>query len=136
LETSLHLYHLCPRIVRLDAGYWGLRLIAWIHTSLGAVAVVPWNPKRQKNRACLPPTWTAEELGKRTSIERFFGRVFSLFSPFRLQRLPLVGWTAVETRVALTYAATLVVGLAAQQAGRPDLIRSPTRVLAHLWDRV
>jgi len=44
------------------------------------VAVIPWNPKRQKNRSCLPPTWTAAELGKRTSIERFFGRVFSLFS--------------------------------------------------------
>jgi hypothetical protein len=74
------------------------------------------------------------ELGKRSSIERFFGRVFSLFSPFRLQRPPLAGWTAVETRVALTYAATLIVGLAAQQAGRPDLIRSPTRVLAHTWE--
>jgi hypothetical protein len=71
---------------------------------------------------------------KRTSIERFFGRVFSLFSVFRLQRPSLVGWTAVETRVALTYAAVLVVGLAAQQAGRPDLIRSPTRVLAHTWE--
>jgi transposase len=134
LELARHWYGLRPRVVRLDAGYWGLRLIAWIHTSLGAVAVVPWNPKRQKNRTCLPPTWTAEELGKRTSIERFFGRVFSLFSPFRLQRPPLAGWTAVETRVALTYAATLVVGLAAQQAGRPDLIRSPTRVLAHTWE--
>jgi transposase len=134
LELAVRLYGLRPRIVRLDAGYWGLRLIAWIHTALGAVAVVPWNPKRQKNRTCLPPTWTAAELGKRTSIERFFGRVFSLFSVFRLQRPPLVGWTAVETRVALTYAATLVVGLAAQQAGRPDLIRSPTRVLAHLWE--
>jgi hypothetical protein len=54
----------------------------------------------------------------------------SLFGPFRLQRPPLAGWTAVETRVALTYAATVVVGLAAPQAGRPDLIRSPTRVLA------
>jgi len=54
--------------------------------------------------------------------------------PFRLQRPPLAGWTAVETRVALTYAATLVVGLAADQAGRPDLIRSPTRVLAHVWE--
>lgn len=51
------------RIIRLDAGYWGLRLIAWIHTVLGAVAVVPWNPKRQRNRSCLPPTWTAEERG-------------------------------------------------------------------------
>jgi hypothetical protein len=136
LEVALRLYGLRPRIVRLDAGYWGLRLITWIHTSLGAVAVIPWNPKRQKNRACLPPTWTKEELGKRASIERFFGRVFSLFGPFRLQRPPLVGWTAVETRVALTYAATLVVGLAAQQAECPHLIRSPTRVLAHLWEEV
>jgi len=134
LETALQLYALRPRVVRLDAGYWGLRLIAWIHTTLGTVAVIPWNPKRQKNRTCLPPTWTRDELGKRTSIERFFGRVFSLFSPFRLQRPPLVGWTAVETRVALTYAATLVVGLAAHDAGRPDLIRSPTRVLAHVWE--
>lgn len=134
LELARRWYALRPRIVRLDAGYWGLRLIAWIHTTLGAVAVVPWNPKRQKNRTCLPPTWTAEELGKRTSIERFFGRVFSLFSPFRLQRPPLAGWTAVETRVALTYAATIVVGLAAQQVGRLDLIRSPTRVLAHTWE--
>jgi hypothetical protein len=134
LELARYWYGLRPNVVRLDAGYWGLRLIAWIHTALGAIAVVPWNPKRQKNRTGLPPTWTADELGKRSSIERFFGRVFSLFSPFRLQRPPLAGWTAVETHVALTYAATLVVGLAAQQAGRPDLIRSPTRVLAHTWE--
>ncbi len=134
LEGAVGLYGMRPRVVRLDAGYWGLRLIAWIHATLGAVAVLPWNAKRQQNRSCLPPTWTAEELGKRTSIERFFGRIFSLFGPFRLQRPPLVGWTAVETRVALTYAATLVIGLAAQQARRPDLIRSPTRVLAHTWE--
>jgi transposase len=134
LELARHWYGLRPRVVRLDAGYWGLHLIAWIHTTLGAVAVVPWNPKRQKNRTRLPPTWTAEVLGKRTSIERFFGRIFSLFGPFRLQRPPLAGWTAVETPVALTYAASLVVALAAQQAGRLDLIRSPKRVLAHTWE--
>lgn len=134
LALAVRLYGLHPRVIRLDAGYWGLRLIAWIHTVLGAVAVVPWNPKRQKNRSCLPPTWTAAELGKRTSIERFFGRVFSLFGLFRLQRPPLSGWSAVASRVALTYAATLVVALAAQQAGRPDLIRSPKRVLAHTWE--
>ena len=81
----------------------------------------------------LPPTWTAAELGKRSAIERFFGRVFS-FSPFRLQRPPLGGWSAAATRVALTYASTVVVGLAAQQAARPDLIRSPKRVLAHPWE--
>jgi hypothetical protein len=134
LALAVHLYGLRPRVIRLDAAYWGLRLIQWIHSVLGAVAVVPWNPKRQRNRSCLPPTWTATELGKRTSIERFFGRVFSLFGLFRLQRPPLYGWSAVASRVALTYAATLVVGLAAHQAGRPDLIRSPKRVLAHTWE--
>jgi hypothetical protein len=134
LAWAVRLYGLRPRVIRLDAGYWGLRLIAWIHTTLGAVAVVPWNPKRQKNRSQLPPTWTAEELGKRSSIERFFGRVFSLFSLFRLQRPPLSGWSAVTSRVALTYAATVVVGLAAHQASRSDLIRSPKRVLAHTWE--
>jgi Transposase DDE domain len=134
LALAVRLYGLRPRVIRLDAGYWGLRVIQWIHTVLGAVAVVPWNPKRQKNRSCLPPTWTAEELGKRASIERFFGRVFSLFGLFRLQRPPLCGWSAVASRVALTYAATLIIALAAQQAGRPDLIRSPKRVLAHTWE--
>lgn len=131
LEWAVHLYHLRPRVIRLDAAYWGLRLIAWIHATLGAVAVVPWNPKRQKNRSCLPPTWTKEELGKRSSIERFFGRVF-LF--FHLQRPPLCGWSAMARQVALTYTSSIIVALAAQQAGRPDLIRSPKRVLAHTWE--
>jgi transposase len=98
LELATRLLGLRPRVVRLDAGYWGLKLIAWIHTTLQARAVIPWNPKRQKQRDGLPPTWTAEELGKRTSIERFFGRILVFF---RLQRPPVCGWSAVETRVAL-----------------------------------
>jgi hypothetical protein len=114
-------------------GYWGLKLIAWIHAALGAVAVIPWNPKRQKRRDGLPPTWTAQELGKRTSIERFFGRALVFF---RLQRPPIFGWSAVETRVALTYAAVWVIALAAWQAGRPDLMRSPRLILAHVWEGV
>ncbi len=131
LTWALHLYALRPRCVRLDAAYWGLALIHWIHATLGAVAVIPWNPKRAKNRTCLPPTWTKHELGKRASIERFFGRVFCFFG---LQRPPSTGWTAVTQRVALTYTATIVVALAAHHADRPDLIRSPKRVLAHLWE--
>src|SRR5262249_47327196 len=46
------------------------------------------------------------------------------------------GWSAVETRVALIYAAVWVIALAAWQAGRPDLIRSPWLVLAHVWEGV
>jgi hypothetical protein len=60
-----------------------------------------------------------EELGKRSSIECFFGRVF-LFSG--LQRPPSSGWSAIVSQVALTNTATIVVALAAWQAHRPDLI--------------
>ena len=74
LTWAQHLYQIRPRVVRLDAVYWGLRLIVRIHSVLGAVAVIPWNPKRPENRSCLPPTWTREERGKRSGIERFFGR--------------------------------------------------------------
>ena len=133
LESAIRLFALRPRVIRLDAGYWGLKLIAWIHTTLHAQAVIPWNPKRQQRRDGLPPTWTAQELGKRASIERFFGRVLVFF---RLQRPPVFGWSAVEMRVALTYAAVWVIALAAWQAGRPDLIRSPRLVLAHVWEAV
>ncbi len=98
LAWAVCLYRIRPRVIRLDAASWGLRLIAWIHAVLGAVAVIPWNPKRQKNRSCLPPTWTKEELGKRSGIERFFGRVF-LF--FHLQRPPLCGWSEIASQVAL-----------------------------------
>jgi transposase len=131
LELAIRLLHLRPRVIRLDAAYWGLKLIVWIHTALGAQAVIPWNPKRQKQRDGLPPTWTAEELGKRTSIERFFGRVLVFF---HLQRPPVFGWSAVETQVALAYASVWVIALAAWQAGRPELMRSPRLVLAHVWE--
>jgi hypothetical protein len=70
-----------------------------------------------------------EELGKRSSIERFFGHVFLFF------RSPAYsGWSTIVRQVALTSTASLVVGLAARQAHRPDLICSPKRVLAHLWE--
>jgi len=133
LQTAVALYALRPRVVRLDAAYWGRTLISWIHATLGAVAVIPFNPTATKDRSCFPPTWTKEEMGKRSAVERFFGRVF-LF--FRLQRPPLSGWSAVTCQVALTYTAVLVVALIAYDTGRPDLIRSPARVLAHSWEGI
>src|SRR5258707_13359414 len=76
---------------------------------------------RRQTCTCLPPTWTAKDLGKCSAIDRFFGRVF-LF--FHLQRPPLCGWSAIAALVALTYTASLIVALAAQHAGGPELIRS------------
>ncbi len=61
-------------------------------------------------------------------------RMARVFLFFHLQRPPLSGWSTIARQVALTYTATIIVALAAQQAGRPDLIRSPKRVLAHLWE--
>jgi len=46
---------------------------------------------RQKNRSCLPPHLEArEELGKRSSIERFAGPHVPLFSPATTSLLRLV----------------------------------------------
>jgi len=128
LATAVALYALRPPRGAPRRRLLGLALIAWIHTTLGAVAVIPFNPKATKDRSCLPPTWTKDELGKRSGIERFFGRVF-LF--FRLQRPPLFGWSAVTCQVVLTYTAVIVMALIAHDIGRPGLIRSPARVLAH-----
>ena len=41
LEGAWRLDGLRPRVIRPDAGYWGLKLIVWIHTALGVVAVIP-----------------------------------------------------------------------------------------------
>jgi len=91
----------------------------------------PYCPKATKDLSRLPPTWTKHERGKRGSIERVFGRVFLFFRP---QRPPLSGWSAVTCQVALTCTAVIVVALIVHDAGRPDLIRSPARVLAHAWE--
>jgi hypothetical protein len=64
LAGAVRLYQIRPRIVRLDAAYWGLRLIAWIHAVLGAVAVIPSNPKNQKKRSGLPPTQDQRRTGQ------------------------------------------------------------------------
>jgi hypothetical protein len=49
---------------------------------------------------------------------------------------PVFGWSATLTRVALTYATVWVIAVAAYQAERPELIRSPRLVLAHVWEGV
>lgn len=40
----------------------------------------------------------------------------------------------IDLMGTVTYTATIIIALAAQQAGRPDLIRSSKRVLAHVWE--
>jgi hypothetical protein len=56
------------------------------------------------------------------------------FFSFTRPHPPLSGWSTMVQQIALTYTATVIVALAAQQAGRPDLISPPKRILAHVWE--
>jgi hypothetical protein len=93
----------------------------------------PGTPNPPRNAPACCPTWTLHELGKHAGIERVFGGVVCFF---RLQRPPLTGWSAVAARAGLTHAGVVIVALAADVAGRPDLTRSPKRVLAHPWEGI
>src|SRR5260221_4453372 len=81
LAWAVRLYQIRPRFIRLDAAYWGLRLIAWIHATLGAVAVIPWNPKRQKNRSCLPAFLDQRGIGQTQCHRTLLWPRLSLLSP-------------------------------------------------------
>jgi hypothetical protein len=132
LQGAVRLYHLHPRVIRLDAGYWGSVSSVGSILFWGLSPLCPGSAIRLKNRFCLPPTWTREELGKCTAIERYFRRVF-LF--FHLQHPPFRGWTVITMQVALTYIAPIVVALAARTAGaRLSSFVRATRVLAHSWE--
>jgi Transposase DDE domain len=80
LELAVRLSHIHPRIIRLAAAYWGLQLIYRIHATLGAIAVIRLPSQATKEPLVFASNVEArEELGKRSSIERFFGRVFLFF---------------------------------------------------------
>jgi hypothetical protein len=131
LVLAVQLYRIRPRIIRLDAGYWGLELIHWIHATWEPWRWFPGIPSDKRTARVCRPSGPKTNWACRSSIERFFGRVF-LF--FRLQRPPYSGWSTIVRQVALTYTASIIVALAAWQAHRSDLIRSPKQVLAHLWE--
>lgn len=38
LAWAMRLYQIRPRFIRLDAAYWVLRLLAWIHVTDGALS--------------------------------------------------------------------------------------------------
>jgi len=71
LEWAVRLYSIRPRLIRLDAAYWVLRLIAWIHASLQAVAVIPWNRHSPEE-----PFLLATSLDQRGTRQAQFDRTF------------------------------------------------------------
>jgi len=148
LVTTLHLLVLCRLAVSLHGLSISIKSArassAWMPPIGGYASspgfMPPWArsplsafyPKRQKNRSCLPPTW--RHVRNWANVVPSNASLAASFSSFTRPRLPLAGWSTLVRQVALTYTATIIVALAAQQAGRPDLIRSPKRVLAHTWE--
>ena len=116
------------RVVRADAAYWGLTLVRFIVTVLGARPVIPFNKKRQHLDRVRLLAWRAVNWTARAVIERFFAAAKRYY---QLDTRYACGWEAVLQCVSLTCCAILIVALAAHAAGRPDLRLSPTRVLAH-----
>jgi len=91
LQWAVDLYYIRPRVIRLDAGYSCLQLIRWIHGVLGAVAVVPWNPKRAMRTASAslrPGALTSEASVLPSNASR--GRVFLFFHRERSSSLRVV----------------------------------------------
>jgi hypothetical protein len=76
---------------------------------------------RLTHRRCPPPLHAGPVGAPRTYSEE---SLVASSSSFTRPRPPLCGWSAIARQVALIYTASIIVGLAAQQAGRPELIRS------------
>jgi Transposase DDE domain len=115
-------------VVRADGAYWGWHLVEWIVTVLRARPIIPFNRKKQPLQRVRHLVWAYLSYAARAIIERFFGiakRYYGLDTEYA------IGWDAVVRRVTLTMCAILVVALAAQRAGAPELRLSPSRVLAH-----
>jgi hypothetical protein len=99
LSWAVYLYRIRPRVIRLDAAYWSLRLITWIHGVLGAVAVIrfPSQTRSVTVPVCLPLGGTRGVGQAQWHPSLRMARVF-LF--FHLQRPPLSGWSTITRQVA------------------------------------
>ena len=128
LWCARFVWRLPVRVVRADGAYWGLALVGFVVRTLGARPVIPFNRKKQRPARVRHLVWWPAGYAARGVIERFFAVAKRYF---RLDCGYAVGYPAVTQRVALTFCAILVVALAAQRAGKPELRLSPTRVLAH-----
>ncbi len=115
-------------VVRADGAYWGRALVRFIVTVLGARPIIPFNPKKQPLARVRHLVGYRLSYAARAVIARFFAAAKRYY---RLDTYYACGYAAVLRQVTLTGCAILVVALAAQQAGAPELRLSPPRVLPH-----
>ena len=130
LRAARLVFRLPLRVVRADGGYWSWGLWRFVTRVLDARCLIPFNRKWLPLEAVPFLTWWPIGYGLRAVIERAFAvlkRYYGLGTAYAAER------DAVLRRTALTFAATLVVALAAHRCGAPDLRLSPSRVLAHCF---
>lgn len=117
--------------VYADAAYFTKDIVWFIGKIVGAIAFIDYNLRRKGKKAVATleflKFWNTEVLGKRRTIERFFGIVKRYYG---LNDFQVQGLQAVILHVLLTYIAVLSVALLAVEIGRKDLMRSPRRILA------
>jgi hypothetical protein len=116
------------RLVRADGADWGLALVRFVLTVIGARPIIPFNRKKQPLHRVRHLVWWGVSHAARAVIERFFAAAKRYY---HLDTRYAAGWDAVLLRVTLTFCAILVVALAADAQGAYRLRLSPTRVLAH-----
>jgi len=116
------------RIVRADGADWGAHLVRFIVTTPGARPIIPCNRKKPPLARGRHRVWYRLSYAARAIIARFFAAAKRYDG---LDTQYAIGGDAVLLRLTLTFCAALVVALAADTAGAPELRLSPTRVLAH-----
>jgi phosphotransferase system glucose/maltose/N-acetylglucosamine-specific IIC component len=123
-------YSLIVLIVRADAAYFDRKTLGIIRNLFGAKAYVDYNVRRKGKKflATLPFLWWwKEQLAKRGAIER---SIAILKRWYGLKYFQVQGLVSVTRYAVLTCMAMLLTALAAQAIHRPELMRSPKRLLA------
>jgi hypothetical protein len=130
LVLTVLCFGLSIQMVRADAGYFTIPIMAFIRLTLGASFVIDYNLRR-KGKRFLATLFFIDQwrfhLRPRATIERHFAWAKRYFG---LESARWSGLTAAYQHTALVYATMLAVALIAHRYQRPELAGSPTRVLA------
>jgi hypothetical protein len=125
------LWKLPVRIVRADAAYPSKALWDYVVSHLKAIWAVDYNLRRAGKKKLADRQQMKRWrwfMRPRATIERFFGWVKN---HYKLKYFKVQGQAAIQRHVIATYIATLLVGWIAVLYNRPDLMHSPSRVLAY-----
>ena len=131
LQAAVHFFKFRVGIVRGDAAYDSKALWRYVVGHLKAIWAVDYNLRRAGKKKLAEreamKRWRYF-MRPRSTIERFFRWVKCYY---QLKYFKVQGHSAIMRHVLATYSATLFVGWVAACYKRPDLMRSPSRVLAY-----